>query len=94
MEERDRALQQVLSRAIGPVRLCQELPVTVIETMQDYALLKLDNIDVKDMQILRRTNSETGDVRAVFIPWPRTSLSTAIEYANRNFSSEDFPIPS
>ena len=87
-------LQQVLIQGIGPVRLCQDLPMTTLGTLQDYTLLNFGTaIGLKDTQVLKRVDPETGTLNAVFVPWSIRSVRQAIEHANQNISADDFPLP-
>lgn len=94
LEERNKTLQKMLIQAIGAVRLCQELPLVEVDAMQDYTLLKLENVGVKATFILKRIEHETGHLHAVFVPWHTKSVRSAIQYAHQNFPTENFPIPS
>ena len=93
LEERSENLQQALIQAIGAVRLCQELPAVELDTRQNYTLLKLENVEVRDTHILKRLDSETDAIYAVFVPWRIKSVRSAIQYVNQNLSPEDFPMP-
>ena len=90
-------LQEALIQGIGAVRLSQELPLIPEEieqeVMQEYSLLKNENKGLKKKNILRRIDSETGDINAVFIPKIEKTIQRAINYANQNCSAEQFPIP-
>ena len=90
VEERNQQLQAVLINGIGAVRLSQELSFIEIDSLQEYKFIKLENIDINTC-ILQRINSQTGDINAVFIPHNIQSIGLAIEYANQNYSEEDFP---
>ncbi len=95
-EEKYNDLQEALIQGIGAARLSQELPLIEEieqEVMQEYTLFKLENKGVKKTYILRRIDSQTGDIKAVFIPWMEETIQRAIKYANQNYSAEDFPIP-
>lgn len=96
LEEQYNDLQQALIQGIGAVRLCQELPLIEEieqEVMQEYTLFKLENKGVKKTYILKRFDSQTGNIYAVFIPWMEKDIKSAIRYANQNYSAEQFPIP-
>ncbi len=93
LEEKIPECRQLLIHKIGAVRLCQELPVVNLDAMQEYSLLKLEHVDFRDKYILKRIDPETGNIHAVFVPWNIGSVWSAIQYANQNFSPEDFPIP-
>ena len=95
-EEKYNDLQEALIQGIGAVRLSEELPLIEEieqETIEEYTFFKLENKGVKTTHILRRIDSQTGDIHAVFIPWMEKTIQRAINYANRNYSAEDFPIP-
>lgn len=96
-EEEYNDLQEALIQGIGAVRLSQELPLIPEEieqeVMQEYTLLKIENKGLKKKNILRRIDSETGDINAVFIPKIEKTIQRAINYANQNCSAEQFPIP-
>ncbi|AFY55492.1 hypothetical protein Riv7116_3011 [Rivularia sp. PCC 7116] len=93
IEETNQQLKAVLMNVIGAVRLCQELPVIEIDSLQEYKFLKFENIDI-NTYILQRINSQNGNRNAVFVPQHIKAIRLAIEYANQNCSAEDFPIPS
>ncbi|MEO0842854.1 MAG: DUF6745 domain-containing protein [Cyanobacteria bacterium J06643_5] len=96
-EEEYNDLQEVLIQGIGAVRLSEELPLiqeeVEQEVMGEYTLFKLGNKGVKKTNILKRVDSQTGDTHAVFISWMEKTIQRAINYANKNYSAEDFPIP-
>lgn len=92
-EERNRALQEMLVQSLGAIRVCQELPLIEVDTLQEYALLKLKGVGVSDTHVLKRVKAETGDILAVFVPWHQDTVRSAINYANENYFAEDFPIP-
>ena len=93
LEERYRDLKRVLIRGIGAVRLCQELPVIQLDTVSDYALLKLEGIDDHFDRILKRTDPETGDIQAIFVRWHERSVRSALHYIHQNYATDNFPIP-
>lgn len=92
LTEQDYSLQQLLIQEIGATRLCQELPVVEIDSIQDYTLftLKMGN---SEYCILKRLIQETGNISVVFVADKTTSVLKAIQYANQNFSPDEFPIP-
>lgn len=95
-EEEYKDLQEALIQGIGAVRLSEELSLieeVEREVMGEYTLFKLKNKGVKKTHILKRFNSQTGNIHAVFIPWMEGDIKSAINYANQNYSSEQFPIP-
>lgn len=96
-EEEYNDLQEALIQGIGAVRLSEELPLIQEEIEQEimgeYTLFKLGNKGVKRKNILRRVDSQTGEINAVFISWMEKTIQRAIRYANQNYSAEQFPIP-
>ena len=95
-EEEYNDLQEALIQGIGAVRLSQELPfIAGVEQdiMQEYTLFKLENKGVSNTYILKRLDSQTGNSCAVFIPWVKRRMQSAIQYANEHYSAEQFPIP-
>ena len=92
LTEQDYSLQQLLIQEIGATRLCQELPVVEIDSMEEYTLSTLE-VGNKKYCILKRVCQETGSISAVFVAKKTTSILKAIQYANQNFSPEEFPIP-
>ncbi|MBV6626916.1 MAG: hypothetical protein KI793_28920 [Rivularia sp. (in: Bacteria)] len=90
-------LQEALIQGIGAVRLSEELPLIEEEieqeVMQEYTFFKLDKKGLRKTYILKRVDSQTGNIHAVFISRMEDTILRAIRYANRNYSAEDFPIP-
>lgn len=76
---------------MGAVRLCQELPTTEVETFQNYVFLKLENVDGLTDRILKQTDTETGAIYAVLVPYHLPSIQAAIRYAHSSFLAETFP---
>ncbi|MDY6902539.1 MAG: hypothetical protein SWZ49_31390, partial [Cyanobacteriota bacterium] len=96
-EEEYNDLQHALIQGIGAVRLSQELPLIQEEieqeVMQEYTLFKIENKGLKKNNLLRRIDSDTDEINAAFIPKIEKTIQRAINYANQNYSAEDFPIP-
>lgn len=92
-KERNRAWQEMFVQSLGAIRVCQELPLIEVDTLQEYALLKLKGVGVNDTRVLKRVKAETGDILAVFVPWRQDTVRSAIDYAHENYSAEDFPVP-
>lgn len=95
-EEKYNDLQEALIQGIGAVRLSEEL--TLIEEIKreiigEYTFIKLENQGIKKTHILKRIDSQTGNIKVVFIPWMEKTIQRAIKYAHQNYSAEDFPIP-
>ena len=94
VDEQNKQLKKILMKEIGAVRLCEELSLIEVETKGKYTLFKLDeNTNVKAIYILKRINTETGEIKASSIPWMENNLDRAIQYAHQNVSAEDFPLP-
>lgn len=94
LEEENKQLQKILIQGISVVRLCQELPLIKLEETGEYTLFKLDeSTGTKVTHILRRINSDTGETKAVLVSWTSRNLTQAIQYAHKNYSAEDFPLP-
>ncbi len=93
IEETNSGLQDALVRGIGAERLCQELPMTELETLEEYTLLSIETARNKNIVILKRMNSDMGIFKAVKVAADTTKIQSAIEYANLNCSAEDFPLP-
>ena len=93
LEERNSQIQEILIKEIGAVRLCQELSWMEVDAIAEYTLLKSEKLVSQDDYILKRINAETGEINAAFIPWNIKSVWSAIKYANKEFSQEDFPLP-
>ena len=91
LSEENRQLKQVLLKEIGAIRLCQELSLIEIETGGEYTLFSLDeNTDTKATYILQRIDAETEETKAVLVPWHTKNLNTAVQYAHKYYSAEDF----
>jgi hypothetical protein len=93
IEETSSGLQDALVRGIGAERLCQELPMTELETLAEYTLLSIETARNKNIVILKRMDSNMGTFKAVKVAANTTKIRSAIEYANLNYSAEDFPLP-
>lgn len=94
LEEPDYALQQLLMRKIGAVRLCQELPMIEVDSIQTYTLLKIENISSKtEDPILKYVDPKTGAIDATFVSWTNSSVQSAIKSANNDFPDR-FPLSS
>ena len=94
LEKENELLRKVLIQGISVVRLCQELPLIKLEETGEYTLFKLDeSTGIKVTHILRRINADTGETKAVLVSWTSRNLTKAIQYAHKNYSAEDFPLP-
>jgi hypothetical protein len=91
LAETNQTWQQVLIQGIGATRLCQELPMTELDQLQEYVLLQFDGVSSPYSKLLKRTNPETNQIQAVFVS--EKSVRAAIAYANQAISPEDFPMP-
>lgn len=89
LAEKRSTVQKALIQGIGAVRLCQELPTVELGSQSEYSLVKIENVGIETIYILKRIDPETGNIRAVIVP-QSTSVSSAIEYTQRNVSSEVF----
>ncbi|MEM8641995.1 MAG: DUF6745 domain-containing protein [Cyanobacteria bacterium P01_G01_bin.54] len=92
IEEESSEIQRLIGFEIGAVRLCQELPMTEIGSLQEYTLLKLDNVDVKIQYILQRFEPESNNVYAAFVHLRNAPIEEAMQYINTEIPSETFPI--
>ena len=92
LDEKNKSLKKILIKTIGAVRICQELSLLEVDTLENYTLLKIENSGSKETYILRKTSLESDEIHAVFIPWHIQSLQSAMQYAENHYSYEDFPI--
>ncbi|MBP0000848.1 MAG: hypothetical protein J7641_17935 [Cyanobacteria bacterium SID2] len=100
LEERDGQLQQILLGQIGASRIARELPTVELEALGEYTLLQLENLghpyitnSFLNRRILKRTNAQTGEVRAEFVIKINQSIEAAIDELHNRGLAEEFPKP-
>ncbi len=93
LEERDGQLQQILLGQIGASRIARELPTVELEALGEYTLLQLENLGRTYNKILKRTNAQTGEVRAEFVIKINQSIKAAIDELHNRGLAEEFPQP-
>ena len=84
LTEQDYSLQQLLIQEIGATRLCQELPVVEIDSMEEYTLSTLE-VGNKKYCILKRVSQDTGNISAVFVAEKTISFSNRIKRSLNRF---------
>ncbi|WP_414644292.1 DUF6745 domain-containing protein [Allocoleopsis sp.] len=94
LEEDNSELRRVLIQGIGYGRICQELEAQLLDSWQDYSLLKIDNIidwrDGEPIYLLKMTCPSTGFIHAMRVPPDTSSAREAIAWVNWGIDPEEF----
>ncbi|MGL5871764.1 MAG: DUF6745 domain-containing protein [Xenococcaceae cyanobacterium] len=77
LEEHNTEIRESLIQGIGYSRICQELPVTKIDSSEKYTLLKVATGDLETICLVTQNYSATEENSFVRVP-PNTN-STAVE---------------
>lgn len=95
LEEKNAGLRRVLIQGIGYDRICEELAAVVLDTWQEYTLLKIDTtVDFEPIYLLKMTCPSTGFIHALRVPPDINSAREAIRWVNWGVDPEDFSVQS
>ncbi|MEH2326134.1 MAG: DUF6745 domain-containing protein [Nostoc sp.] len=93
LEEQNVELRRVLIEEIGYERIAEELQATVIDSYQEYTLLKIsEGEDKEPIYLLKMTCPSTGRIHALRVPPNIQSAHQAISWVNWGVDPEDFAI--
>ncbi|MEH2091999.1 DUF6745 domain-containing protein [Nostoc sp.] len=102
LEEQNVELRRVLIQEIGYERIAEELQATVIDSYQEYTLLKISDGENKEpiylfenkepIYLLKMTCPSTGRIHALRVPPNIQSAHQAISWVNWGVDPEDFAI--
>lgn len=95
LEEKNAELRRVLIQGIGYDRICEQLAAVVLDTWQEYTLLKIDTtVDVEPIYLLKMTCPSTKFVHALRVPPDINSAREGIRWVNWGVDPEDFSVQS
>ena len=95
LNEKNAELRRVLIQGIGYDRICEELAAVVLDTWQEYTLLKIDTtVDVEPIYLLKMNCPSTGFIHALRVPPDINSAREGIRWVNWGVDPEDFSVQS
>ncbi|MEG3896159.1 leucine-rich repeat domain-containing protein [Microcoleus sp. SVA1_B6] len=92
LSEENAELRRLLIERIGYDRLCCELQAVVLDSWQEYTLLKIDNADVEPIYLLKMTCPSMGFIHALRVPPDVESAKEAIRWVNWDIDPEEFSV--
>ncbi|MDZ8051065.1 MAG: leucine-rich repeat domain-containing protein [Aulosira sp. ZfuVER01] len=93
LEEDNAELRRVLIQGIGYDRICEQLKAQVIDSWQEYTLLRIDaDIDVEPIHLLKMTCPSTAKIHTLRVPPEINSARVAIRWVNWDIEPEDFAV--
>jgi hypothetical protein len=93
LEEENAELKRVLIQEIGYEKICQELEAEIIDSWQEYTLLKIEkNIDLEPIYLLKMTCPSTKHIHALRVPPDLHTAREAIRWINWDIDPEEFSI--
>ena len=94
LEEKNAEVRRLLIQTIGYGRICQELKAQTIDSYLEYTLLKIDEVDLEPMYLLKMTCPSTRHIHALRVPPHISSAREAIRWVNWGISPEEFAVQS
>ncbi|MCP2726915.1 DUF6745 domain-containing protein [Limnofasciculus baicalensis] len=92
LEEKNAEVRRLLIETIGYGRICQELQAQQLDVYEEYTLLKIDNVDVEPMYLLKMICPSTRHIHALRVPPNMNSAREAICWVNWGTHPEEFAI--
>lgn len=94
LEEKNAEIRRLLIQTIGYGRICQELQAQTIDSYLEYTLLKINEVDIEPMYLLKMICPSTGFIHVLRVPPNITSAREAICWVNWGINPEEFAIQS
>ncbi|MEP0746733.1 hypothetical protein NDA04_07115 [Trichocoleus sp. AS-A2] len=82
----------MLIQGIGYERIAQELGAIALDSYQEYSLLKITDIDVEPISLLKMTCPSTGFIHVLRVPPEMRSAREAIAWVNWGINPEEFSV--
>ncbi|OUL20862.1 hypothetical protein BV378_28635 [Nostoc sp. RF31YmG] len=93
LEEDNAELRRVLIQAIGYDRICEQLQAQVIDSWQEYTLLRIDaDVDVEPIHLLKMTCPSTAKIHTLRVPPQINSARVAVRWVNWDIDPEEFSV--
>ena len=81
-EEKNTEIRRILIQQIGYDKICTDLDAELLDEWREYCLLKIPDIDIEDVYLLKMTCPSTGHIHVTRVPPTVASAQEAITWIN------------
>jgi leucine-rich repeat protein SHOC2 len=92
LDEDNTEIRRVLIQQLGYNRICQELDAITIDTWQEYVLLKIEEVDIEPMMLLKMTCPSTDHIHILRVPPEMVTAEAAITWVNHGIHPDDIAV--
>lgn len=92
LEESNAALRRVLIQGIGYEQIASQLQATKLDSWQEYTLLRMADVDIEPIYLLKMTCPSTGYIHALRVPPDVKSAREAIGWVNSGTDPAEFSV--
>lgn len=92
LKEENAEIRRTIIEQIGYEKICKELDAKTLDKWREYELLKIENVDVEPVVMVKMTCPSTGKPHAHRVPPDITSAREAITWVNHGIDPEEFVV--